>query len=79
MATTSDSVTSLTLLRRLRDSPDDQQSWEEFVDRYGGMIQGWCLSWGLQEADALDVTGGTQVIVTGLMDFAGDSGPYIPS
>lgn len=56
MATTSDSVTSLTLLRRLRDSPDDQQSWEEFVDRYGGMIQGWCLSWGLQEADALDVT-----------------------
>jgi di/tricarboxylate transporter len=28
-------------------------------------------------ADALDVTGGTQVIVDGLMNLAGDSGPYM--
>ena len=56
MADVSNSITSLTLLGRLRDNPDDDASWREFVDRYGGMIQRWCRGWGLQEADALDVT-----------------------
>jgi RNA polymerase sigma-70 factor (ECF subfamily) len=48
--------TSVTLLRRLRKDPADQAAWAEFVDRYGRMIYRWCRQWGLQEADAEDVT-----------------------
>jgi RNA polymerase sigma-70 factor (ECF subfamily) len=48
--------TRVSLLLRLRQSPPDQQSWAEFVDRYGRQIHAWCQRWGLQEADAQDVT-----------------------
>jgi RNA polymerase sigma-70 factor (ECF subfamily) len=48
--------TSATLLDRLRSAPADQGAWSEFVDRYGRKIYGWCRQWGLQEADAEDVT-----------------------
>lgn len=48
--------TSLSLLGRLRNSPIDQQSWNEFVDRYGAMVFSWSRKWGLQVADAEDVT-----------------------
>lgn len=48
--------TSTTLLGRLRNSPDDQTAWGEFVDRYGVVIYRWCRKWGLQEIDAEDVT-----------------------
>jgi hypothetical protein len=48
--------TSLTLLARLRDTPADQGAWGAFVARYGRKIYGWCRHWGLQEADAEDVT-----------------------
>ena len=44
------------LLRRLRQAPPDQAAWAEFVDRYGRQIHAWCRRWGLQEADAQDVT-----------------------
>jgi RNA polymerase sigma-70 factor (ECF subfamily) len=44
------------LLLRLRQAPPDQQAWGEFVDRYGRQIHAWCRRWGLQEADAQDVT-----------------------
>src|SRR5262249_49676462 len=44
------------LLLRLRQAPPDQQSWAEFIDRYGRQIHAWCQRWGLQEADAQDVT-----------------------
>jgi DNA-directed RNA polymerase specialized sigma24 family protein len=37
-------------------SPLDQAAWNEFVERYGRRIYGWCRQWGLQEADAEDVT-----------------------
>src|SRR5215831_764465 len=47
--------TSGTLLSRLR-SPLDQEAWNEFVELYGRRIYGWCRQWGLQEADAEDVT-----------------------
>src|SRR6516164_1369001 len=47
--------TSGTLLRRVR-SPLDQEAWNEFVELYGRKIYGWCRQWGLQEADAEDVT-----------------------
>lgn len=52
----SQSVTSLSLLVRLRDHPDDTSGWDDFVARYGRRIEAWCSKWGLQEADAQDVT-----------------------
>jgi RNA polymerase sigma-70 factor (ECF subfamily) len=48
--------TSPTLLGRLRHDPADQAAWNDFVDRYGRTIYRWCRTWGLQEADAEDVT-----------------------
>ena len=55
MDSTSDTRTSPTLLGRLCRAPADQSAWEEFVERYGRKIYGWCRQWGLQEADAEDV------------------------
>jgi RNA polymerase sigma-70 factor (ECF subfamily) len=43
------------LLNRLRESPDDQSAWDEFVGRYRPLLQAWGGHWGLQEADAEDV------------------------
>src|SRR5262249_59472623 len=51
----SPSLTSATLLGRLRCSPADQEAWKEFVLRYGPKIYRWCRQWNLQEADAQDV------------------------
>ena len=51
-----DSMTSITLLGRLRQTPSDQAAWAEFVARYGARIERWCREWGLQEADCKDVT-----------------------
>jgi RNA polymerase sigma factor (sigma-70 family) len=56
MADPSDSMTSPTLLGRLRDAPTDQAAWGQFVERYGRKIYAWCRQWQLQEADAEDVT-----------------------
>lgn len=50
------SATSTTLLVRLQQFPSDQEAWAEFVRRYGRRIEGWCGQWGLQNADAQDVT-----------------------
>jgi RNA polymerase sigma-70 factor (ECF subfamily) len=44
------------LLLRLRHDPADEHAWAEFVDLYGSKVLGWCRAWGLQEADARDVT-----------------------
>lgn len=52
----SDSNTSLSLLSALRDDVRQHQAWTEFVERYGPRIEGWCRRWGLQDADAHDVT-----------------------
>ena len=49
-------ATSITLLERLRQQPADQAAWAEFVRRYGPHLYRWCRRWGLQEADAQDVT-----------------------
>lgn len=49
------STTNLSLLARLREEPDNQQGWNEFVQRYGPRIYSWCRRWGLQESDAEDV------------------------
>ncbi len=51
-----DSGTRVTLLGRLRRDPGDQKAWGEFVEQYGPRIYAWCRRWGLQEADAQDVT-----------------------
>jgi len=48
--------TSVTLLGRLREDAADQAAWREFVGRYSRPIYAWCRHWGLQEADAQDVT-----------------------
>jgi len=50
------SITPITLLSRLRHGNTDQAAWGEFVDRYGRKVLHWCRRWGLQEADAQDVT-----------------------
>ena len=44
------------LLLRLREEPDSQAAWAEFVERYGPLIYAWCRRWQLQPADAEDVT-----------------------
>jgi RNA polymerase sigma factor (sigma-70 family) len=57
--------TSPTLLGRLQQAPADQSAWAEFVDRYGRKIYGWCRQWGLQDADAQDVT---QIVLARIAD-----------
>jgi RNA polymerase sigma-70 factor (ECF subfamily) len=47
--------TRATLLVRLRERPDDQAAWNEFVERYGPLIYAWCRHFRMQEADAQDV------------------------
>jgi RNA polymerase sigma-70 factor (ECF subfamily) len=61
------SATSATLLARLQRSPADQAAWAEFVERYGHRIHAWCQRWGLQEADAHDVTQTVLLKVLGAM------------
>jgi RNA polymerase sigma-70 factor (ECF subfamily) len=56
MHDTPNASTSVTLLVRLREHPDDQHAWERFVKHYGPMLYRWCRRWGLQDADAQDVT-----------------------
>jgi RNA polymerase sigma-70 factor (ECF subfamily) len=41
---------------RLQQAPADQAAWAEFLRRYGTRIHGWCRRWGIQEADAQDVS-----------------------
>ncbi|MBP3956778.1 sigma-70 family RNA polymerase sigma factor [Gemmata sp. G18] len=48
--------TRASLLFRLQQAPDDPAAWDQFVARYGPQIAAWCRHWGLQEADAADVT-----------------------
>jgi RNA polymerase sigma-70 factor (ECF subfamily) len=64
--------TSETLLNRLR-APLDQKAWNEFVELYGRRIYGWCRQWGLQEADAEDVTQDVLLrLASKMRDFAYD-------
>ena len=56
MSPLTDSQTSLTLMEMLREDPRNAVAWDRFVRRYHPKIYGWCRAWGLQEADAEDVT-----------------------
>lgn len=49
-------ATNPSLLLRLRQAPGDATAWKEFVGRYGRQVFVWCRRWGLQDADAEDVT-----------------------
>jgi RNA polymerase sigma-70 factor (ECF subfamily) len=67
--------TNPTLLLRLRGYPIDEQAWQQFVDRYGEMIFGWCRRWGLQTVDAQDVTQNILLkLVRALQTFDYDTG-----
>ncbi|WP_010581994.1 RNA polymerase sigma factor [Schlesneria paludicola] len=67
------SYTNFTLLQRLRLAPADPIAWAEFVKWYGQKIYVWCRAWGLQEADAQDVTQDVFLKLSGRMkDFAYD-------
>jgi RNA polymerase sigma-70 factor (ECF subfamily) len=48
--------TSASLLSNLRKRPGDPEAWSKFVRTYGPQILRWCRRWGLQDADAHDVT-----------------------
>jgi RNA polymerase sigma-70 factor (ECF subfamily) len=48
--------TSTTLLLRVKQEPMNESAWSEFVARYSRLIFRWCRAWGLQDADAEDVT-----------------------
>jgi RNA polymerase sigma-70 factor (ECF subfamily) len=48
--------TRSSLLARLREEPENQAAWGEFVDCYGPKLYAWCRRWELQPADAEDVT-----------------------
>lgn len=65
--------TSPTLVGRLRAVPADQDAWRDFVAVYGGHILHWARQWGLQDADAEDVTQATLHRLAKVMrDFAYD-------
>lgn len=69
------SATSPTLLGRLRTAPDDAAAWNEFAQRYGGMMLRWCRVWGLQESDAQDVVQNVLLELSRQMrEFRYDSG-----
>ena len=68
-----DSFTRVTLIGRLRSAPSDPVAWGEFVEWYGQKILIWCRAWGLQEADAQDVTQEVFLKLSGRMqDFKYD-------
>ena len=48
--------TSLTMLERLQRDPDDPEAWRLFLEKYQPRIRRWCVTWGLQDSDADDVT-----------------------
>jgi RNA polymerase sigma-70 factor (ECF subfamily) len=67
--------TRASLLFRLQQTPNDQAAWRQFVDRYGPLVHAWCKHWGLQDADAADVTQNVLLLLTKkLRDFE-----YTPS
>jgi RNA polymerase sigma-70 factor (ECF subfamily) len=62
-----DSNTRLSLLERLQQDHTDELAWEEFVERYGRKIYRWCRQWGVQEADAQDLTQEVLLALSGQM------------
>jgi RNA polymerase sigma factor (sigma-70 family) len=59
--------TSISLLEQLRRTPTNQEAWRQFVEHYAPRIYDWCRHWGLQPADAEDVTQTVLTILAGRM------------
>ncbi|TWT96319.1 RNA polymerase sigma factor RpoE [Neorhodopirellula pilleata] len=51
-----DSSTNVSLIARIQSDQRHEESWVDFVDRYGRRIFSWCERRGLQPNDAEDVT-----------------------
>jgi RNA polymerase sigma-70 factor (ECF subfamily) len=51
-----DGDTSVTLLEQLQTDPSDPRAWTLLFQRYHPMIRSWCLRWGVQAADADDIS-----------------------
>jgi RNA polymerase sigma-70 factor (ECF subfamily) len=64
MADPVQSSTDPRLLSRIRKGPSNAD-WSDFVQRYGPKVRAWCRHWGLQEADAEDVT---QIVLVKLLE-----------
>jgi RNA polymerase sigma factor (sigma-70 family) len=64
MSLSSSPRSSTLLLLRLSACPTDGPTWGEFVQRYSRTIYLWCRRYGLQDADAQDVT---QEVFAGLL------------
>lgn len=56
MAALRDPDRSPSTLLQLRSNPSDHEAWRAFVGTYGRVIRQWCRRWGLQPADAEDVS-----------------------
>jgi RNA polymerase sigma factor (sigma-70 family) len=56
MAKSVHSLTPVSLLSRLCRDPNNRGAWDEFVQHYGPKVLLWCRHWGLQRADAEDVS-----------------------
>lgn len=52
----SPSLTSVSLLGRLREDSDNEADWQAFVEQYAPRVLNWCRQCNLQQADAEDVT-----------------------
>ena len=57
----------MTLLSRLSEGRDEE-AWQQFVDLYAPLIQGYCRRAGLQEADSQDVA---QTVFSKLSQYMG--------
>jgi RNA polymerase sigma-70 factor (ECF subfamily) len=62
-------------LRALLCDPADPRAWGAFVRRYAPAVEAWCRRWGLQSADAEDVT---QEVLLRLVRHLNDF-PYDPA
>ncbi len=75
MGRVQESYTRVTLLARLGHDQNDPEAWSEFVEHYGRKIYRWCRIWGLQDADAQDVTQHVLLkIFAGFRDFRYEPG-----
>src|ERR1700683_5167801 len=67
------SDTRATLIGRVGRDANDASAWAEFVTLYGRRIVAWCSTWGLQDADAREVTQDVLVyLAVHLRDFRYD-------
>jgi RNA polymerase sigma-70 factor (ECF subfamily) len=61
---------------RLRKNPKDRDSWDTLTQRYGLVIYDWCRRWGLQHADAEEVTANVFAKVAQAMGGTNKNGAF---